>query len=164
MKSFLVVCVRAFFVILAPAGHTQAFGGHGGGHGGHFGGHFGGHGLQGGHFGGHFGGHALHGGHFGHFGHFPHGGILHHPSGFPHGFGHGGFFFHHGSGGGFLSPFGFRVGPPAAIIRDPFFCFPHGLGFVARDPFFTHLQDVHGISPRHARLIQTGRRLIFLGF
>lgn len=153
MKRFLVVCVTAFVVVLALAGHMQAFGGHGSGHGG-------------GYFGGHFGGHGFHEGHFGHFGHFPQGGIFPHPGDFPHGFGHGGVFPHHGGGGGFFSPFAFRAGPPVAIIKDPFFCFPHGLGFTAHDAFLAHLQDVHGISAGHvpAYLIQTGPRLIFLGF
>lgn len=164
MKRFIAVCVTACFVVLAPVGHVQAFGGHGGGHGGHFGGHFGRHGFHGGHFGGHFGGHSFHGGHFGHFGPFPQRRIFPHAGGFPHGFGHGGFFFHRG--GGSFSPFAFRAGPPVVIIKDPFFCFPHGLGFTAQDAFLTHLQDLHGISARRAPayLIRTGPRLIFLGF
>jgi len=161
MKRFIAVCITVCLVGLAPGGHVQAFGGQGGGHGGHFGGHRGGHG---GHFGGHFGGHR--GGHGGHFGHFPHGRTFHHPGGFPHKFGHGGFFsYHHGFGRSF-APFAFRAGPPIAIIKDPFFCFPHGLGFTEQDTFVTHLHTLHGISPGRAAfsLIQTGGRLIFLGF
>lgn len=177
MKRFIVVGVMAICVVLASAGYVQAFGGHGGGHGGHFGGHegghgghfgehFGGHGFHGEHFGGHFGDHSFHEGHFDHFGHFPPGGIFQHPDGFPQGFGHRGFFPHHGGGGGFFSPFAFRAGPPVAIIKDPFFCFPHGLGFTDQNAFFAHLQDLHGISPGHApaHLIQTGERFIFLDF
>lgn len=153
MKRFIGVWVTACFVVLTPAGYVQAFGGHGGGHGG-------------GHFGSHFGDHSFHGGHFGHFGPFPQGEIFPHPGGFPHGFGPDGFFPPYGDGGGFFSPFALRAGPPVAIIRDPFFCFPHGLGFTAQDAFLAHLQDFHGISAGHAPayLIQTGPRLLFLGF
>ena len=160
MKRFIAVCVTACLVGLVPVGHVQAFGRHGGGHGGHFGGHGGG---RGGHFGGRFGGHAFHGGHFGHS---PPGRIFHSPRGFPHEFGHGGFFLHHHGFGRSFAPFAFRVGPPVAIIKDPFFCFPHGLGFTEQDTFFIHLHNLHGISPEHASfsLIQTGGRLIFLGF
>jgi len=170
MKRFIAVCVTACLVSITPVGHVQAFGGHGGGHGGNFGGHGGRHG---GHSGGHFGGHAFHGRHFGghafhggHFGHFPHGRIFHHPKGFPHKFGHGGFFPHHHGFGRSFAPFAFRAGPPVAIIKDPFFCFPHSLGFPEQETFFTHLYNLHGISPGRASfsLIQTGGRLIFLGF
>jgi hypothetical protein len=40
------------------------------------------------------------------------------------------------------------------------------LGFTAQDAFFVHLRDLHGVSPGYApfSLIQTGERLIFLGF
>jgi hypothetical protein len=52
------------------------------------------------------------------------------------------------------------------IIKDPFFCYRHGLGFTEQDTFFIHLHTLHGISPERApfSLLQTGGRLIFLGF
>lgn len=157
MKPFIVVCITASLVVVAPAAHTEASRGHGGGHGGHFSGHGGGHGFHGEHFGGHFGrhafpgghfgGHAFRKGHFGHFHHFPHGGIFRHPRGFPYGFRQRGVFPHHGGGGGLFAPFAFRAGPPVAIIKDPFFCFPHGLSFPAHETFLMHLQQFHGIAP-----------------
>jgi hypothetical protein len=177
MKTFVAVFAAVFVFVAAPARPAQAWGGHGGGHGG---GHSGGHG------GGHAGRFGAHGFHGGHGGGFDHGNLGHHP--FVPGLGHRGLFRHHGGFGtffdpfgghalgfehfphgglgGFFEPFGFHGGAPAVIIGDPFFCFPHGLGFAAQDPFYTHLWNEHGIPRRHAPayLIETGARFIFLGF
>jgi hypothetical protein len=52
------------------------------------------------------------------------------------------------------------------IIKDPFFCFPHGLGFPKHEGFFTHLHTFHGIAPGRVpfSVIQTGGRLLFFGY
>ena len=119
MKKFIVVCVTALFVVIAPVEHGWAFGGHGGhsgGHAGHVGGHSGG---RFGHFRGHSGGHGFRGGRLGKFGHLPHGRIFRHRGGFPHKFRQRGFFLHHGGFGEFFAPLAFRVGQPVVIIKDP---------------------------------------------
>jgi hypothetical protein len=59
------------------------------------------------------------------------------------------------------------AGPPPVVIRDPFFCFPHGLGFNDQAAFFAHLAQFHRISNRnplaYCRFVG-GSRWIYFGF
>ncbi|HXG20608.1 MAG TPA: hypothetical protein VNN62_16220 [Methylomirabilota bacterium] len=58
-------------------------------------------------------------------------------------------------------------GPPPVVIREPFFCYPHGLGFNDQAVFFAHLAQFHRISSRnplaYCRFVG-GSRWIYFGF
>lgn len=58
------------------------------------------------------------------------------------------------------------AGPPAAEMNSPFFCAPHGLGFIDQALFLDHLRRVHGIPLSRALSCCTveGARVIFAGF
>ena len=145
MKQTIVGCAAVVFIALAMGGQGWTFDGQSSSQHGSFRGHT---------------------GSASHFSPFVHGKSFHHRGSRLHTFKHPGSFFHQRRSGRLLSPYAFRAAPPVVIITDPFFCFPHGLGFVAQDVFFSHLETVHGLSASQtsAFLLQTGPRLLFLGF
>ena len=55
---------------------------------------------------------------------------------------------------------------PVGVIREPFFCFSHNLGFRSEAEFFTHLKTAHNVSREHApaHLLQIGESLVFFSF
>ena len=52
---------------------------------------------------------------------------------------------------------------PVVDIKDPFFCYPHNLGFRSETDFFEHLGTTHHVSREHspAHLLRIDGRLVF---
>ena len=55
---------------------------------------------------------------------------------------------------------------PVVVIKDPFFCYPHNLGFRSEAEFFEHLRMTHHVSHEHssAHLLRIDERLVFFSF
>ena len=55
---------------------------------------------------------------------------------------------------------------PVVVIKDPFFCYPHNLGFRSEADFFEHLRTTHHVSREHslAHLLRIDERLVFFSF
>jgi hypothetical protein len=55
---------------------------------------------------------------------------------------------------------------PVVVIREPFFCFAHNLGFGSEVEFFDHLRTVHHVNRGHAsaHLLPIGGHVVFFSF
>jgi hypothetical protein len=53
----------------------------------------------------------------------------------------------------------------AVIIREPFFCFGHGIGFINEASFFDHLHQFHGLAFETipSVVVHNGPQVFFFG-